>query len=472
MEYFRQFTGESWIIAKTNDDSKTVNILQRVRLSVFPGNSKTAHEQSARPKIFRSFLLHFRPREIPERTLKLSLTWGLGGMAAVLVFLLFGTGLMLKFVYEPFPDRAYDSIVYLNSQIPFGRLLRNIHRWSANGLLMIVFLHFLRIFYTGAFFAPRQFNWIIGLTLFTAVVFSNFTGYLLPWDQLAYWAITISTSMLDCIPVVGSGLKEWIVGSSEPGATTLRNFYAIHTAILPALLLFFIPFHFWRIRKAKGLVIPRSFDEEQVTELKMVDTVPHQVVRDVALALVVLAVILLIAMVFDAPLADQANPGLSPNPTKAPWYFMGIQELLMHFHPVFALLVIPGLLLLGLLSIPYINYEVDTGGVWFGSPKGRKMALVAVFFATIVTVAAVLIDEFVINTKLLGSANWLNTGLLPFVFVLAVTTGFHWLTKKVFKANRNESVQTLFTLVTTSFLVLTVIGIWFRGAGMQLVWPG
>jgi quinol-cytochrome oxidoreductase complex cytochrome b subunit len=449
-----------------------LNILQRVRLSVFPGHSKTAHKQKDRPKLFRSFLLHFRPREIPERTLKLSLTWGLGGMAAVLVFLLFGTGLMLKFVYEPFPDRAYDSIEYLNSQIPFGRLLRNIHRWSANGLLMIVFLHFLRIFYTGAFFAPRQFNWIIGLTLFTAVVFSNFTGYLLPWDQLAYWAITISTSMLDYIPVVGSGLKEWIVGAAEPGATTLRNFYAIHTAILPALLLFFIPFHFWRIRKAKGLVIPRSFDEDQATELKMVDAVPHLVVREVALTLVVLAVILLVAMVFDAPLADQANPGLSPNPTKAPWYFMGIQELLMHFHPVFALLVIPGLLLLGLLSIPYINYEVDTTGVWFCSPNGRRMALVAVFFATIVTVAAVLIDEFVIDTKLLGSVTWLNNGLLPFVIVLAIIAGFHWLTKKVFNANRNESVQTLFTLVTTSFLVLTVIGIWFRGAGMQLVWPG
>jgi len=119
--------------------------------------------------------LHFRPRTVPERSLKLSHAWGLGIMAVVLLFLLLCTGLILKFVYAPFPDKAYDSIVYLNNQIPFGQLLRNVHRWSANGLLFIVFLHFLRVFYTGAFAAPRQFNWIIGLFLFTAVIFSNFT---------------------------------------------------------------------------------------------------------------------------------------------------------------------------------------------------------------------------------------------------------------------------------------------------------
>ena len=415
-------------------------------------------------------MLHFRPVEVPERTLKLSLTWGLGVMAAVLVFLLFGTGLMLRFVYEPSPGMAYDSIVYLNKQVPFGQLLRNIHRWSANGLLLVVFLHFLRIFYTGAFAAPRQFNWIIGLTLFSAVVFSNFTGYLLPWDQLAYWAITISTSMLDYIPAVGTGLKEWILGGTEPGQQTLTNFYAIHTAILPALLLFFLPFHFWRIRKAKGLVIPRSPEEEPPEQLKMVETMPHVIQREVTLALLVLAVVLLIAMFFDAPLADQANPGLSPNPTKAPWYFMGIQELLMHFHPVFALLVIPVLLILGLLSVPYINYETNTAGIWFCSHKGRKMALIAVVFATLLTTAAVLFDEFVIVANQVGPADIIKNGLIPFTIILATCVGFYWLIKRAFSATNNEAIQALFTLLVTAFVVLTVIGIWFRGAGMQLMW--
>ena len=447
-----------------------MNILQRIRLSVFPGTQKAENKQNDRPKIFRSFLLHFRPKSIPERTLRLSLTWGMGGAAAVLILLLFGTGLMLKFAYEPSPDKAYGSIVYLISQIPFARLIRNIHRWSANGLLFVVFLHFLRIFYTGAFAAPRQFNWIIGLSLFGVVVFSNFTGYLLPWDQLAYWAITISTSMLDYIPGVGTGLKEWILGGTEPGAKTLMNFYAIHTAILPALLLFFVPFHFWRIRKAKGLVIPRSPGEELSDQEEMVDAMPHLIARDVALVLIVLATILIIAMLFDAPLAEQANPGLSPNPTKAPWYFMGIQELLMHFHPVFALLVIPALLLIGLVSTPYINYEANTAGIWFCSHKGRKMALVAAVFGMLITVSAVLLDEFVFSANMTGPANMINNGLLPFAIALTICIAFYLLIKKSFSANNNEAIQALFTLLISVFVVLTIIGVWFRGTGMQLMW--
>jgi len=407
---------------------------------------------------------------VPERTLKLSLTWGLGGMAAVLVLLLFSSGLMLKFAYEPSPGRAYASIIYLNSQVPFGQMLRNVHRWSANGLIFVVFLHFLRVFYTGAFVAPRQFNWIIGLFIFGAVVLSNFTGYLLPWDQLAYWAITISTSMLDYIPVIGTGLREWVLGGSEPGPKTLINFYAIHTAILPLLLLFFLPFHFWRIRKAHGLVIPRSPGEDPSIRGEMVDSMPHLIKREVALALIVFAVILLIAMFFNAPLAEQANPGLSPNPTKAPWYFMGLQEMLMHFHPVFALLVIPALLFIGLLSIPYINYDTQTAGVWFCSLKGRKMALVAAVFATLATVGAVLLDEFLLSPNQAGPADLINNGLFPFVILLAVCGGFYWLVKKVFNATNNESIQALFTLLITAFVVLTLIGVWFRGAGMQLMW--
>jgi len=417
-------------------------------------------------------LLHFRPRVVPERTLSLSYTWGLGDMATVLVLLLFGSGLLLKFFYEPFPDRAYDSILFLNSQIPFGRLLRNIHRWSANGLLFAVFLHFLRVFYTSAYLAPRQTNWIIGLMLFAAVIFSNFTGYLLPWDQTAYWAITISTSMLDYIPGIGAGLKEWLLGGAEPGSVTLLNFYAIHTAILPALLLFVLLYHFWRIRKANGLVIPREPGEDSATVGPWVETMPHLIVREVALALLVLAIILAVSMSIDASLGDPANPGLSPNPTKAPWYFIGIQEMLMHFHPVFAVLVAPLLLIFGLLSIPYFRYEANASGIWFCSHKGRKMALVAATVGIVTTIAGVLLDEFVLGMNVTGPPTMITNGLLPFAIVLAACGSFYFLMKKHFKASNNEAIQSLFTLLTTSFVVLTLIGIWFRGAGMQLMWAG
>ena len=447
-----------------------MNIIERIRLSIFPGGQKPADEQKGHRRYFRSLLLHFRPRVVPERTLRFSLTWGLGGMAAVLVFLLFGTGLMLKFVYEPFPGRAYDSILHLQQNIPFGQLIRNIHHWSANGLLIIAFLHFLRVFFTGAFVAPRQFNWIIGLALFAAVLLSNFTGYLLPWDQLAFWAITISSSMLEYIPGVGTWLQELILGGKELGPATIANFYAIHTAILPALLLLIMPFHFWRIRKAKGLVIPRLPDENTDTVGEKVDTIPNLIVREVSVALVLLAIILVISMLFNAPLAAKANPGLSPNPTKAPWYFMGIQEMLMHFHPVFSLFIFPLMLVFGLLFIPYLNYESETAGVWFCSNKGRKMALIAVVTSIAATVAAIFADEFIVSSALVGPPNIIISGLVPFVLVLAGCIGFYVVMKKRFGAVNNEAVQALFILLVTAFLVLTIVGIWFRGTGMQLMW--
>ena len=421
---------------------------------------------------FRSFLLHFRPRSVPERTLRFSLTWGLGGTALVLVLLLLGSGLMLSFVYEPFPDKAYASIIYLHNNVSLGILVRNIHWLSANTLILVAFLHMLRVFYSGAFLAPRQLNWIVGLVIFAAIVFSNFTGYLLPWDQVAYWAITISTSMLDYLPGVGTTLKEWVLGGTEPGPGTLVNFYAIHTAVLPAILLIALPFHFWRIRKAGGLVIPRTAEEDSDTRGEMVDTLPHLIFREAAMAIVVIAAILIVAMFFNAPLAEQANPGLSPNPTKAPWYFMGIQELLMHFHPVFAILVIPLALLLGLISIPYLRYEINSSGVWFVSRKGLTMVLIAAFVAILGTVSAVMMDEFVIAEGPIGPPDMINAGLLPVAVIVALCAGFYVLMKKGFKASNNEAIQALFTLLTVAFVVLTVIGIWFRGTGMQLMWAG
>jgi quinol-cytochrome oxidoreductase complex cytochrome b subunit len=446
-----------------------MDIIKRIRLSIFPGGGKPAEGQQGSRKYFRSLLLHFRPRAVPERTLRFTLTWGLGGMAAVLIFLLFGTGLMLKFVYEPYPGRAYDSILHLQHNIPFGQLIRNIHHWSANILLLIVFLHFLRVYFTGAFTTPRQFNWIIGLALFAGVILSNFTGYLLPWDQLAFWAITISSSMLQYIPGVGTWLQELVLGGNELGPATISNFYAIHTAILPALLLFALPFHFWRIRKANGLVIPRSSDENPETRGEKVDTIPNLIVREVTVALVLLSVVLVIAMLFDAPLGGKANPGLSPNPTKAPWYFMGIQEMLMHFHPLFSLFIIPLLLVFGLLYIPYINYQANTAGVWFCSNKGRKMAIIGAVTATIMTIAGVLLDEFMIGSKQAGT-NLISNGLVPFAIVLTGCIGFYIFMKKKFDATNNEAVQTLFVLLTTAFVVFTVVGIWFRGTGMRLMW--
>lgn len=449
--------------------------LRRVAHSIFPGRLGSEADRHGYRHLFTSLLFHFRPRTVPERTLRLSLTWGLGGAALVLCLLSFATGLLLKFAYQPFPDRAYESVLSIQNDFAFGRLVRNVHHWSANVLLVTVFLHFLRVFFTGAFRRPRQFNWIIGLALFLTVVSSNFTGYLLPWDQLSFWATTICTGMLEYVPGFGPWLRELIQGGPEFGPSTLSNFYAIHTAVLPAALLALLPFHFWRIRKAGGLVIPRRPDEaDRASCAASVETIPHLILREAAVALVVIACVQSISTFYDAPLGAPANPGLSPNPTKAPWYFMGFQELLLHFHPFFSLFVIPALAGAALLALPYLDDRSGPAGVWFVSFKGRKMAALSAGTAGIVTPLAVLADE-----RAPEFASWLpglppaiSGGLIPFGLVVAWMAGFAWLVKKKYRPDRSESVQAIFVLLTTMFLALTVIGIFFRGEGMKLVWPG
>jgi quinol-cytochrome oxidoreductase complex cytochrome b subunit len=274
--------------------------------------------------------------------------------------------------------------------------------------------------------------------------------------------------MLEYIPGFGARLQKFMLGGEELGPQALTNFYAIHTAVLPALLLCLMPFHFWRIRKANGLVIPRAPGEDPGIRGDKVETIPNLIVREVAVALLLLACILFVAMLFNAPLGAKANPGLSPNPTKAPWYFMGLQELLMHFHPLFALCIIPLLLVMALLSIPYVTYQADASGIWFCSAKGRKMAAACAVIAILVTVAGVLVDEFMIGPVRTGT-NTVGSGLVPFGVVLAGCAGLYILLKKKFAATNNEAVQSLFVLLVTGFVVLTIIGIWFRGEGMKLV---
>jgi len=450
-----------------------LNLFQRVRYSIFSGTLKNSTYHERYRSFFNSLILHFRPRSVQRRTLRFTLTWGLGGMAVVLVCMLFATGLMLKFIYQPVPDRAYESIIHLQNNVLFGPLIRSAHHWSANILLIIVFLHFLRVFFTGAFCPPRQFNWIIGLAMLLAVLTSNITGYLLPWDQLAFWAITICTGMLEYIPGIGEWLQMLIRGGDEIGPATLSVFFAIHTAVIPACLLFLMPWHFWRVRKAGGLVIPRRPDEDTGIQDEKVPSIPNLIVREIVVALVLIAVIMVISVFFSAPLGAKANPGLSPNPTKAPWYFAGIQELFLHFHPLFALFIIPVLMLVALLGLPYLNYQTETAGVWFASHRGRRLAVLAALIAVILTPIGIVADEFIIDFAawLPGLPPVVSDGILPAAFVLAGIIVFYWLVKKKYAATNNESIQSIFVLLTVAFIILTITGIWFRGVGMALMWP-
>ena len=407
---------------------------------------------------------------IPERALKFSVTWGLGGMAALLFVVQALTGILLRFVYQPFPGKAYDSIVYLKNEIFFGDLIRNVHHWSGTFLVLIVFLHLLRVYFTGAYHGKRQFNWVLGVFLLLLVVFSNFTGYLLPWDQLAYWAITVSTSMLSYIPFIGDSLVEMVRGGPEVGTSTLLIFYNFHTGILPLLIVGLMSFHFWRVRKAGGVAIAES---ESGEDNKIVTTIPNLVLREFVVALILIAVILVFAILFDAPLMNKANPAFSPNPAKAPWYFEGVQELMLHFHPLFAAIIIPLMVITILIFLPYFKYDSKISGVWFLSDKGKQTSKISALIGLIITPPLILFDEYFmdVSTNFNSLPPAISNGLIPFLITLILLTGFYQFTKRKFETNKEETIQALFVLVLVIFIVLTLISIIFRGEGMALMLP-
>jgi quinol-cytochrome oxidoreductase complex cytochrome b subunit len=421
-----------------------------------------------------SFILHIHPGTVPADTLNFTFTYGLGGMGLVLFLLLAVTGILLLFVYEPSAATAYDSILFLQRNISFGQLIRNIHHFSGNILLIVSFLHLLRVFFTGAFHKPRQFNWIIGLGLFLLIIFADFTGYLLPWDQLSFWAVTVCTGMLEYIPVIGVWLLKLLRGGDEVGPVTLTIFFALHSAVIPFSLILLMPFHFWLVRKAGGTVIPRSQDETPSAKPAMAPVIPDLLVREAAVGALLIAFVLIYAVFFNAPLEEAANAGLSPNPAKAPWYFLGFQELLLHFNPFLAVFIIPCIGSLFICLLPWFRYHNPVIGVWFCSKKGRRMGLISSLFALTATPLLVVVDDL-----LIVSSVWLPKtppivydSFILFVLLPAVIGTFYFLMKRRFKATNAEIIQSIFILLLTAFLVLTVIGVWFRGPKMALTWPG
>ncbi len=418
-----------------------------------------------------TFLLHLRPVKLPAATLRFTHTFGLGGSSLVLITILTVSGILLMLAYQPAPGLAYDSIQTIEHDVRFGSLVRGTHYWSANLLVVVALLHAARVCLTGGYHGPRQFNWVIGLALLLFVMANAFTGYLLPWDQRSFWAITISTGMLGYVPWLGDALQRVARGGSDIGADTLVLFYTTHTSIVPALLVGFLAFHFWRVRKAGGVVVPPTAGPEPgADEAGKILFLPHLLVREVSVALVVTAVVVVLAAVWAAPIGDPANPGMSPNPAKAPWYFLGFQELLVHFHPVIAIVLLPLAGAIALLLLPYVTADEEPGGAWFLSARGKWAARVAAVAALAVTPLAVVANDAVSRTWP-GATTWLTGGLLPLTVLGGSTWAFiAWLRVR-WSLTTNETAQAAVVLGSTAFAVLTAVGIWFRGPGMALVWP-
>ncbi|MBN1848906.1 MAG: cytochrome b N-terminal domain-containing protein [Deltaproteobacteria bacterium] len=424
--------------------------------------------------VLDNLIFHIHPPKIPERTLRWTYTWGLGGISAVLFGVLVVTGLLLEMNYTPSPPQAYLDVIDLRTDIWFGDLIRNLHHWSGNFMVVVVTLHLLRVFFTGSYRPPRQFNWIIGMAMLLLVLAANFTGYLLPWDQLAFWAITVGTSLISYIPVAGPFISRMLLGGPEVGSQTLLSFYSMHISFIPIALVMLMSFHSWKIRKdGGGLSIPKGLEEGEMTEVKKVTTIPHLVRRELVCTVTVLAILFVWSALVSAPLEGIANPDVSPNPAKAPWYFMGLQELLLHFHPLIGAIIIPGIALVALLLLPFYDSDDQSTGIYFRSRKGRYMTIMAVVWAVVLVPLWIILDEFVFfwTEWLPGWSPLISNGLIPLGIVLLALFILDRVSKHWLDSNYEERILTLFSFLFVSLVILTIIGIFFRGPGMNLYWP-
>jgi quinol-cytochrome oxidoreductase complex cytochrome b subunit len=396
----------------------------RVGRSIFRVGLPASNLERAQAAI-SSFLLHVQPAKVNRRVLKFRTTLGLGLISLYLFVILTATGVLLMFYYVPATDYAYQNMKDLEFVVTAGQVLRNMHRWAAHLMVLFVVLHMCRVFYTGAYKRPREFNWVLGVMLFLLTLALSFTGYLLPWDQLAYWAITVGTSIAGYAPVVGQKLKFMFLGGHVVGESALIRFYVLHVIVLPLAAVMLIAVHLWRVRKDGGLARPDEPQpvQEDLTPAQLpvtktyglmelargttpavginpedeVFTWPHLVFRELLLFMATVAVLLVLAIFWNAPLEQIANPVHPPNPAKAPWYFLGLQELVA-YSAFWGGVVVPALLVTALMALPYADRKRKGVGVWFS--RERKVALTV--FTICLSVAVVLT---VIGTAFRGP-NW------------------------------------------------------------------
>jgi len=390
-------------------------------------------DREAGDAIVSNFALHWFPAKISKASMAWSYSFWLGTISAALFFLLILSGLPLLFLYVPSVERAYQSVKDIEFVVTFGSWIRAVHRISAHLMVIAVALHLIRVFLTGAYKngagrgQRRQINWVIGVVMFLVTLFLSFTGYLLPWDQLAFWAVTVGTNIASSIPVIGPDVRELMIGGRAIEQATLIRFYVLHIIVLPGLLGGLFAYHMWRVRKDGGLaradaesvlesarpvaVVPtktytllgvargtapavtaKSIEAPETT----VNAVPDLVRRAAIATLGTIAVVSIMSVFIASPLEEPANALVTPNPAKAPWYFLWLQEIVTDTTiriGSFTLngafvggVILPGLLV-GLMTIwPWLDRSSSlAAGAWL--PRSRRTQNI-VFLLIIVFVLA------------------------------------------------------------------------------------
>jgi quinol-cytochrome oxidoreductase complex cytochrome b subunit len=309
-----------------------------------------------------SMLLHIRPRYYANASTWFTHTFRLGFFTVFFAIVEAITGLILMLYYVPTPDGAYESILRIVGQVAFGELLRDIHRLAAEGMVITATLHMLRTFLTASYKQERAFTWLTGVWLLIITLGLAFSGYLLPWDQLAYWAVTIGTSMAAAAPWIGESINLLLRGAADIGADGLLRFYLLHIVVLPLGLLVLLGVHYYRVARLHSISLPAQVEEGSLTSeqkqdaTRKVDFLPHLLRHEVFLSVIgLLVLIVLAAFFYDAPLESHANPLRTPLATEAPWFFLWVQGLLKLGDKTWMGVILPAGIFVLWMLVPYLD---------------------------------------------------------------------------------------------------------------------
>jgi quinol-cytochrome oxidoreductase complex cytochrome b subunit len=366
----------------------TIGIVLREAFPLRP--ISVAAEPDGRRRISKrpSFVSHLHPPTIPAAQARWRHTLGLGGTALFLCLVLLATGLLEMFYYIPTPEKAALSVETIHVFVPLGALVRNLHYWSAQLLVITAAAHLLRVVFTAAYAAPRRLNFLLGILILVFVLLLDFTGYVLRWDEGIRWALTAGTNLLSSIPVVGTAIYSFVVGAAQVGPATLVRFYAWHIFALSSVAAAVIVWHLFRVRRDGGVAAPPPVpaittaipaQPEESTPARI--TRSELLQREILAMLVTGVLLVLVATFVPAPIGAplQGTPTLDTD-TRAPWFFLWVQQLLKLGDPFLLGVLLPVVLLLIVAMIPYVlpaPAKRDQGH-WFPSTSRIAQILVAV----------------------------------------------------------------------------------------------
>jgi len=333
-----------------------------------PASSPRAMERS-------NFFHHLHPPTMPRLQSRLRYTLAAGGLAVFLSLILLVTGILEMFYYIPTPERAAISVETITTLIPLGGLIRNLHYWSAQILVIVAFIHLLRIVLTGAYARQRRLNYLIGLGMLTLILLLDFTGYVLRWDEGIRWALIVGTNLLKTVPLAGEALYRLVVGGPAPGSASIERFYTWHIFVLTMGFTILGTWHIFRIRRDGGIAVPPPAlraDQGRITRFELVR-------REVLVMLAAGAALLIMAALLPAPIDRPITAATAElGDARAPWFFLWVQQLLKYGDPFLLGVLAPVLILAVMAVLPYVLPQArdDELGRW--APRGNRIAQVII----------------------------------------------------------------------------------------------